>query len=62
MMRAALDFPAARRAVTNVLADLLGRNGLGGLTMGARADLFWWGATWVPRRVWIGAADGAADR
>jgi N-acetylglucosamine-6-phosphate deacetylase len=41
-------------AATRVPADVLGRQDLGRLAPGARADLVWWSDDLRPMRVWIG--------
>ena len=41
-------------AVTRVPAEVLGRNDLGRLEVGAPADLVWWSDDLVPLRTWVG--------
>jgi N-acetylglucosamine-6-phosphate deacetylase len=53
MIGAGLDPAAVLSSCTEVPARSLGRDDLGRLRVGARADLVWWDADWHPRRVWI---------
>ena len=52
-----IDPAAALHAATEVPADALGRPDLGRIAVGAVADLVWWDADWVPRRVWVGGIE-----
>ncbi|MEO6712753.1 MAG: N-acetylglucosamine-6-phosphate deacetylase [Mycobacteriales bacterium] len=52
-----VDPAAALEAATRVPADVMGRNDLGRIAPGARADLVWWSNDLQPLRVWIGGQE-----
>ena len=57
MIALGIDSALVLRAATEAPATALGRDDLGRLQQGARADLVWWDDDWVPRRVWIGGEE-----
>ncbi len=52
-----VDPATALLSATRVPADLVGRDDLGRLAPGARADLVWWDDDLVPRRAWVGGVE-----
>lgn len=57
MIAAGVEPAAVLHAATETAAEVIGRNDLGRLVAGAAADLVWWDADWVPRRVWVGGVE-----
>lgn len=57
MVRAGLDPALVLTAATATPARALGRNDLGRIAEGARADLVWWDEALQPRRVWLGGRE-----
>ena len=57
MIRAGIDPAQVLTAATATAARAIGRDDLGGLAAGARADLVWWDDAFCPRRVWLGGRD-----
>ena len=57
MMRAGIDPAQVLTAATATAARAIGRDDLGVLAAGARADLVWWDDAFCPRRVWLGGRD-----
>jgi N-acetylglucosamine-6-phosphate deacetylase len=61
MIAAGIDAALVLDAATRVPALVLGRDDLGRIAPGARADLVLWDEAWQPRRVWIGGVEVAGD-
>jgi N-acetylglucosamine-6-phosphate deacetylase len=57
MIAADLDPALVLDAATRVPAQALGRDDIGQIALGARADLVLWGEDWHPRRVWVGGVE-----
>ncbi len=57
MIAAGLDPALVLDAATRVPALALGRDDIGRLAQGARADLVLWDEDWHPRRVWVGGVE-----
>ena len=57
MIAAGIDPATVLYAATEAPANAIRRPDLGRIAPGALADLVWWDADWVPRRVWIGGVE-----
>ena len=60
MIQSGIAPASVLHAATQAPADAVGRPDLGRLAIGALADLVWWDAAWVPRRVWVGGVEVVA--
>ena len=57
MIAAGIEPATVMYAATEAAADAIRRPDLGRIAPGALADLVWWDADWMPRRVWIGGVE-----
>lgn len=62
MIAAGLDPALVLTSATATPAQAIGRDDLGRLASGARADLVWWDEDWRVLRVWIGGREVGAAR